>query len=248
MNHAIKAIAHETKIRRWQTFTPPQNAAHAAHCGLVLHRRAYPTVNAFYIPNSMNFPAAILQPPFYDRTEDDAVNYGHIGSLIGHELTHGFDDQGRKYDGNGNLHDWWTPEDLKSFTTRTDCLVDEYSSLTAVDDLHVNGRLTLGENTADNGGLLLAFMAYMERAKKEHIDLTAKRDGFTPPQRFYIAYAQNWCDNVRPESTRSQVLQDPHSPYPLRVNPVLVNQPGFAPAFGCKPGAPMAPVKSCRVW
>ena len=209
-----------------------------------------PTVNAYYDPsmNDINFPAGILQSPFYDRTQDDAVNYGHIGAVIGHELTHGFDDEGRKFDAKGNLDDWWTPEDLKNFTTRTDCLANEYSSFTAVDDVHINGKLTLGENTADNGGLLLAFMAYMQRAKDDHIDLAARRDGFTGPQRFYIAFSQNWCQNVRPQAVREQVLQDPHSPDRFRVNGVIVNQPGFAPAFGCKPNAPMAPAKSCRIW
>jgi len=215
-----------------------------------------PTVNAYYDPsmNDINFPAGILQSPFFDRTQDDAVNYGHIGAVIGHELTHGFDDEGRKFDAHGNLDDWWTTEDLKNFTARTDCLADEYSSFTAVeeknpaDNVKVNGRLTLGENTADNGGLLLAFMAYLQRAKDGHIDLAAKRDGFTAPQRFYIAFSQNWCQNARPESVREQVLQDPHSPDRFRVNGVIVNQPGFAPAFGCKQGAPMAPVKSCRIW
>ena len=215
-----------------------------------------PTVNAYYDDsmNDINFPAGILQTPFYDHTQDDAVNYGHIGAVIGHELTHGFDDEGRKFDSHGNLDDWWTPEDLKNFTARTDCLADEYSSFTAVeeknpaDNVKINGKLTLGENTADNGGLLLAFMAYMQRAKDNHIDLAAKRDGFTAPQRFYIAFSQNWCQNTRPEAVRSQVLQDPHSPDRFRVNGVIVNQPGFAPAFGCKPNAPMAPVKSCRIW
>jgi endothelin-converting enzyme/putative endopeptidase len=215
-----------------------------------------PTVNAYYDPsmNDINFPAGILQPPFYDRTQDDAVNYGHIGAVIGHELTHGFDDEGRKFDAKGNLDDWWTPADLKNFTARTDCLADEYSSFTAVeeknpaDSVHVNGRLTLGENTADNGGLLLAFMAYLQRAKDNHTDTNAKVDGFTGPQRFYIGFAQNWCQNARPESIRAQALEDPHSPDRFRVDGVIVNQPGFAPAFGCKPNAPMSPAKSCRIW
>jgi endothelin-converting enzyme/putative endopeptidase len=209
-----------------------------------------PTINAYYDDsmNNINFPAGILQPPFYDRTQDDAVNYGHIGAVIGHELTHGFDDEGRKFDAQGNLDNWWTADDLKNFTTRTDCEVNEYSSFTAVDDVHINGKLTLGENTADNGGLLLAFMAYMQRAKDNHIDTSAKVNGFTGPQRFYIGFAQNWCQNVRPESVREQVLQDPHSPDRFRVNGVIVNQPGFAPAFGCKTGQPMVPANSCRVW
>ncbi len=209
-----------------------------------------PTVNAYYDPsmNDINFPAGILQPSFYDRTQDDAVNYGHIGAVIGHELTHGFDDEGKKFDAKGNLDDWWTPEDTKNFVARTDCVVNEYGAFTAVDDVKVNGRLTLGENTADNGGLVLAYMAYLERAKKEGVDLAAKKDGFTAPQRFYIGYAQNWCENSRPESVRAQVLSDPHSPDHFRANGAIVNQPGFAAAFGCRKGSPMVPVKSCRVW
>lgn len=209
-----------------------------------------PTVNAYYDPsmNDINFPAGILQPPFFDRTQDDAVNYGHAGAVIGHELTHGFDDEGRKFNGKGNLDNWWTAEDLKKFEARTDCLVNEYGTFTAVDDVKVNGKLTLGENTADNGGILIAFMAYMQRAKDNHIDVNTKQDGFTGPQRFYISYAQNWCQNTHPEAIRSLVLADPHSPDPIRVNGTVVNQPGFASAFGCKQGAPMAPVNSCRIW
>jgi putative endopeptidase len=209
-----------------------------------------PTVNAYYDPsmNDINFPAGILQPAFYDPKQDDAVNYGHIGAVIGHELTHGFDDEGKKFDGKGNLSDWWTAEDTKKFVARTDCLVDEYGGFTAVDDVKVNGKLTLGENTADNGGLVLAYMAYLERAKKEGVDLASKKGGFTSPQRFYIAYAQNWCENARPEAVRTQVLTDPHSPNHFRANGAIVNQPGFAAAFGCKKGSPMVPVKSCRVW
>jgi putative endopeptidase len=209
-----------------------------------------PEVNAYYNQsmNDINFPAGILQPSFYDPKQDDAVNYGHIGAVIGHELTHGFDDEGKKFDGKGNLSDWWTPEDTKNFVARTDCLADEYGSFVAVDDVKVNGRLTLGENTADNGGLLLAYMAYLDRAKKEGVDLAAKKDGYTATQRFYIGYAQNWCENSRPEQVRTQVLTDPHSPDHFRANGAIVNQPGFAAAFGCKKGAPMVPAKSCRVW
>jgi putative endopeptidase len=209
-----------------------------------------PTVNAYYNPsmNDINFPAGILQPPFFDHTQDIAVNYGHIGGVIGHELTHGFDDEGSKFDAKGNLSNWWTPEDLKKFEARTDCVVNEYSAFTAVDDVKINGKLTLGENTADNGGLVLAFMAYMQRAKEDHLDVNAKRDGFTGPQRFYISYAQNYCENTHPEAIRSQVLTDPHSPDTFRVNGVIVNQPSFAAAFGCKKPAPMVPANSCRVW
>ncbi|HXE08724.1 MAG TPA: M13 family metallopeptidase [Acidobacteriaceae bacterium] len=209
-----------------------------------------PTVNAYYDDsmNNINFPAGILQPPFNDPRQDIAVNYGHIGAVIGHELTHGFDDEGRKFDAKGDLDNWWTPEDLKNFTARTDCLVKEYSGFTAVDDVHVNGQLTLGENTADNGGVLLAFMAYMQRAKETGQDPSAKIGNFTGPQRFYIGYAQNWCANERPQAIRSQVLSDPHSPDRIRVDGVVVNQPGFAAAFGCKTGTPMVPANSCRVW
>ncbi|MCU1321945.1 MAG: Endothelin-converting enzyme 1 [Acidobacteriaceae bacterium] len=209
-----------------------------------------PTVNAYYDPsmNDINFPAGILQPSFYDKKQDDAVNYGHIGAVIGHELTHGFDDEGKKFDAKGNLSDWWTAEDTKKFESRTDCLVKEYGGFTAVDDVKVNGKLTLGENTADNGGLLLAYMAYLDRAKANNVDLTTKQDGYTAPQRFYIGYAQNWCENSRPEQVRNQVLTDPHSPDHFRANGAIVNQPGFAAAFGCKKGAPMVPADSCRVW
>ena len=209
-----------------------------------------PTVNAYYDSsmNDINFPAGILQPPFFDRTQDDAVNYGHAGAVIGHELTHGFDDEGRKFNAKGNLDDWWTAEDKKNFETRTDCLVNEYHAFTAVDDVKINGKLTLGENTADNGGAVLAFMAYLERSKQDHVDISAKKGGYTGPQRFYIAFAQNYCENSRPESIRSQVLTDPHSPDHFRVDGVIVNQPGFAAAFGCKKGTPMAPANSCRVW
>ena len=209
-----------------------------------------PTVNAYYDPtmNNINFPAGILQPAFYDPKADIATNYGHIGAVIGHELTHGFDDQGSQFDATGNFSDWWTAEDKKKFESRTACLVNEYGGFTAVDDVKVNGKLTLGENTADNGGALIAYMAYLARAKKEGIDITKKMDGYTGPQRFYIAYAQNWCENPRPEQVREQVLTDPHPPDHFRANGAVVNQPGFSEAFSCKKGTPMAPANNCRVW
>ena len=209
-----------------------------------------PTVNAYYNDsmNDINFPAGILQPAFYDPKADLATNYGHMGAVIGHELTHGFDDQGSQFDANGNLSDWWTADDKKNFQARTGCLVNEYGSFVAVDDVHVNGKLTLGENTADNGGLVLAYMAYLERAKKDGIDINKKIDGFTGPQRFYIAFGQNWCENSRPEVVRTQVQTDPHSPDHFRANGAIVNQPNFGAAFGCKQGQPMTPAKNCRVW
>ncbi len=209
-----------------------------------------PTINAYYDPsmNNINFPAGILQPAFYDPNASLAVNYGHIGGVVGHELTHGFDDQGSQFDAKGNLDNWWTDADKKNFEGRTGCLDKQYSNFIAVDDVHVNGKLTLGENTADNGGLLLAYMAYLDRAKKDNVDVNAKIDGYTGPQRFYIAWAQNWCANIRPAQVRQYALTDPHSPDRFRANGPVVNQPGFAGAFGCKVGSPMVPAQNCRVW
>ena len=214
-----------------------------------------PTVNAYYDPsqNNINFPAGILQPAFYDKDATDATNYGHIGAVVGHELTHGFDDEGAKFDGEGNLHNWWTPDDKKQFEAKTDCLVNEYGSFTAVDDVKVNGKLTLGENTADNGGARLSLMALMARQAMSGTPVakTAEQESeqkYTPQQQFFIGYAQNWCSNERPAFMRMLAQVDPHSPDALRVKGVLVNMPEFAKAFGCRAGQPMAPVKACRVW
>jgi putative endopeptidase len=209
-----------------------------------------PTVNAYYSPsmNDINFPAGILQPPFFDPHSTDAENYGHIGAIVGHELTHGFDDQGRQFDGNGNLSDWWTSEDAKKFEAKADCEVKEYSGFTAVGDAKVNGKLTLGENTADNGGLRLAYIAFLEDAKRKNIDLSQKQDGYTPLQQFFLGYGQNWCGDTRPEQLRVQVQTDPHSPRHFRVDGVVQNMPEFGQAFGCKVGQPMMPVNYCRVW
>lgn len=214
-----------------------------------------PTVNAYYDPsmNDINFPAGILQPAFYDKSATAATNYGHIGAVVGHELTHGFDDQGAKFDGQGNLHDWWTPEDRKNFDAKTDCLVNEYSQFTATAGVKVNGKLTLGENTADNGGIRLALMALMARETLSGMPMPTTEEQrseqhYTPQQQFFIAYAQNWCSNERPAFLRMLAQTDPHSPDSIRVRGVLVNMPEFAKAFGCHAGQPMAPVKSCRVW
>ena len=209
-----------------------------------------PTVNAYYNPsmNDINFPAGILQPPFYDPNATDAVNYGHIGGVVGHELTHGFDDEGRKFDGNGNLADWWTPSDAKKFEEKTDCEVKEYSEFTVPGDVHVNGKLTLGENTADNGGLRLAWIAFLADAKRKNIDLSEKQDGYTAAQQFFLGHAQDWCGEERPEQERLQVQTDPHSPLKFRVNGVVRNMPEFGQAFGCKVGQPMEPANACRVW
>jgi putative endopeptidase len=206
-----------------------------------------PTVNAYYDPqeNDINFPAGILQPPFWDNKLDDAVNYGAIGAVIGHELTHGFDDQGRQFDAQGNLRDWWTEQDAKAFEQRAQCLVKEYSSFTAVDEVKVNGELTLGENTADNGGLRLAHMALIDVLAGKH---PAKRDGFTAEQRLFLGFAQIWCGNSTPESKRMLAQTDPHSPEQYRVNGVVSNMPEFQQAFACKVGQPMVRYPACRVW
>jgi len=204
-------------------------------------------VNAYYYPpeNSINFPAGILQPPFYDNHADAAANYGAIGAIIGHELTHGFDDQGRKFDPHGNLRDWWTPEDAREFEHRADCFIQEYSAFVAVDKIHVNGKLTLGENTADNGGLRIALMAYLASAAAQE---RKPLDGFTPEQRFFLGYGQIWCESRRPEYERLQAQTNPHSPGRYRVNGVVSNMPEFQKAFSCKADAPMVRGSACRVW
>lgn len=209
------------------------------------------TVNAYYNPsmNDINFPAAILLYPLSDPTATDAEVYGNIGATVGHELTHGFDDEGRLFDGNGNLMNWWTAEDGKQFEQKADCEVKEYGNFTAVGDLKINGKLTLGENTADNGGTRLAYMAFLADANRKGIDLKAKdKYGYTPIQEFFIAYGQSWCGSDRPDLIRLQVQSDPHSPEIFRVNGVVQNMPAMGKAFGCKPGQPMMPVDSCRVW
>jgi putative endopeptidase len=210
-----------------------------------------PTVNAYYSPpfNEIVFPAGILQPPFFDKNMDDAVNFGGIGLVIGHELTHGFDDQGRKYDPQGNLRDWWTDQDGKEFEKRVSCVADEYSGFVSVDNIHLNGRLTLGENTADNGGARIA-LAALERMIAE--DKTGKEgqsiDGYTPEQRFFLGFGRVWCEKQRPETLRMRASTDPHSPGRFRVDGVVQNMPEFQKAFGCKPGQPMVAENSCHVW
>jgi putative endopeptidase len=206
-----------------------------------------PTVNAYYSGsrNEIVFPAGILQPPFFDKTMDDAVNFGGIGAVIGHELTHGFDDQGRKFDPQGNLRDWWTEQDGKEFEKRASCIADEYGSFVAVDDLKLNGKLTLGENTADNGGVRIALMALRQTlGPKAHEQI----DGYTPEQRLFLSYGRIWCEKRRPEFSRMLVSVDPHSPGKYRVNGVVQNMPEFQQAWGCKAGQPMLRENACRVW
>jgi endothelin-converting enzyme/putative endopeptidase len=204
-------------------------------------------VNAYYNPleNNINFPAGILQPPFYDAKADAAVNYGAAGSVIGHELTHGFDDEGRQFDAQGNLNDWWTPEDAKAFEERAACITDEYSNFTAVDDVKVNGKLTLGENAADNGGVRIALISYLAS-----LTPTSRKtlDGFSPEQRFFVSYGQSWCENARPERLRMLAQTNPHAPPKFRVNGVVSNMPEFQKAFSCKADAPMVRKNACRVW
>jgi predicted metalloendopeptidase len=208
------------------------------------------TVNAYYYPpqNNINFMAGILQPPFYEQQLDDAVNFGAIGVVIGHELTHGFDDQGRQYDADGNLRDWWAPEDEKAFKERTDCEVQEYNDFTVAGGEHVNGKLTLGENTADNGGLRIAYAALMESLANASPDARTLIDGLTPEQRFFLGYGQIWCANARPEALRLQVQTNPHSPSEFRVNGAVSNFEEFGKAFGCKAGQSMVRANACRVW
>ncbi len=215
-----------------------------------------PTVNAYYSPsmNDINFPAGILQPPFFDFTTDPGVNFGGIGVVIGHEMTHGFDDQGSKYDGHGNLREWQTAEDRKNFTERTDCEVTEYNGFDASpahDDLpaqKLNGKLTLGENTADNGGLRIAYMALLDTLAAEHKSIEDKIDGYTESQRFFLSFGQIWCQNQTDQSARQSALTDPHSPGRWRTNGSVQNFEEFGKAFGCKKGQPMYPAHSCRVW
>ena len=206
-----------------------------------------PTVNAYYDPsmNSINFPAGILQPPFFDADMDPAMNYGGIGGVIAHEMTHGFDDEGRKFDAKGNMADWWTASDAKEFDARSSCFVNEYSSFTVAGNLPVNGRLTLGENTADNGGLRLALMALSDNSV---IKPEKPVDGFTQEQRVFLGWAQVWCNNYTEASLRLQVLTDPHPPAENRVNGVMVNMPEFSRAFSCRKGQAMTSENPCHVW
>lgn len=213
-----------------------------------------PTVNAYYNPpqNDINFPAGILQPPFFDNSKDPAVNFGGIGVVIGHEMTHGFDDQGSKYDLNGNVRVWWTPEDLAKFKERTECTAKEYDGFEVAPGQKLNGHLTLGENTADNGGIRIAYQALMETIAKAggpgpgYVD--GERDGYTPAQRFFLAFGQVWCQNATEQSARVLAKTDPHSSGEWRVKGTVQNFEEFGKAFGCKAGQPMVSANACRTW
>jgi endothelin-converting enzyme/putative endopeptidase len=206
-----------------------------------------PTVNAYYNPqmNDINFPAGVLQPPAFDPTSDAAPNYGDTGGTIGHELTHGFDDEGRQFDANGNLRDWWTADDAKEFQQRADCISNQYSTYTIIDDIKINGKLTLGEDVADLGGLILAWKAWKDDTKGQDLKPI---DDLTPDQRFFVGYGQSWCGESRDETKRLRATVDPHSPEKYRTNGVVSNMPEFQEAFHCKAGSPMVNANRCRVW
>lgn len=235
-------ISRASYFKNWQNAMTWERKDNLKKLGKPIDRTEWgmtpQTVNAYYNPvmNEICFPAAILQPPFFNKDADDAINYGAMGVVIGHEITHGFDDQGRMYDEKGNLKEWWTKEDAEKFKARTQKLIDEYNSFTAIDTFKVNGALTLGENIADLGGLTVSFAAYQktdEYKKNESID------GFTPTQRFFLGYAQVWANNIRPEALKLRLKTDVHSPGYQRVNGPLMNLPEFFKAFDVKPGDPM---------
>jgi len=241
------ALQNVLAARTWAT------ADNLGHFGKPIDRGEWgmtpPTVNAYYNPpmNEIVFPAGILQAPFYDPKADDAVNYGGIGAVIGHEMTHGFDDQGRQYDSKGNLRDWWTKEDGDKFNAKAAMVGKQYDAFSPLDSVHVNGKLTMGENLADLGGLTIAYQAFQKTAEAKS---TQSIDGFTPDQRFFLAWAQIWRTNIRPEAARQQVLTDPHSPGQFRTNGPLMNMPEFYKAFGCKPTDKMVrpTAEQARIW
>jgi endothelin-converting enzyme/putative endopeptidase len=204
-------------------------------------------VNAYYEPqtNDINFPAGVLQPPLFDPKMDDAPNYGNTGATIGHELTHGFDDEGRKFDAKGNLHDWWTKQDAAGFEKRAQCISDQYSQYIIVDDIKINGKLTLGEDLADLGGTLLAYIAWKHATQGQDLKPI---DGLSPDQRFFVGMAQWACGDERIENKRLRAVTNEHSPEEYRINGVVVNMPEFAAAFSCRTGQPMVHGNACRVW
>jgi putative endopeptidase len=248
-------IVRSDLVGNYQRATEFESKREIAKIGKPVDRKEWgmtpPTVNAYYNGsyNEIVFPAGILQPPFFDKNMDDAVNFGGIGLVIGHELTHGFDDQGRKFDAEGNLRDWWTAEDGKEFEKRVSCVADEYSGFVAVDDLKLNGRLTLGENTADNGGARIALMALEHMIADDQSGKEAEKiDGYTPEQRYFLGFGRVWCEKRRPEMERIMVTTNPHSPGRWRVNGVVQNMPEFQKAWGCKAGQPMVSENACHVW
>ncbi len=239
LNSLLAAMAHEVKRDLDKIGKPVDRTEWAM---------TPQTVNAYYNPqlNEMVFPAGILQPMFYTPGANDSVNYGAIGFVMGHELTHGFDDEGRKFDAMGNMKDWWSPDVAKEFVKRASCVEKQFSGYVAVADVHVNGKLTLGENIADLGGLKLSMAAYRAAHKGQKPEATI--GGFTPEQQFFLAAAHVWCSKIRPEEARRRVMLDPHSPPKWRVNGPLSNLPDFAEAFQCKPGDAMVRKERCELW
>jgi putative endopeptidase len=210
-----------------------------------------PTVNAYEDPqtNTINFPAGILQPPFFDAPQIDAVNFAAIGAVIGHEITHGYDDQGRKFDSVGNLRDWWTQQDAAAYEEKGKCISDEYTENVPEAGVQQNGKLTLGEDTADNGGIHIALAGLDSTLKSQQKTLDSPADGgLTQLQTFFLSYANVWCGELRPELARTAVLTQGHSLNRYRVNNVLANMNEFAHAFGCHSGQPMVHTNQCRVW
>jgi endothelin-converting enzyme/putative endopeptidase len=206
-----------------------------------------PTVDAEFSPqlNAMTFPAGVLQPPLFDPKLDDAPNYGNTGATIGHELTHGFDDEGRQFDAQGNLKDWWTAEDASRFNERLQCVQDQYAQYVVVDDIHITSTLTSGEDVADLGGTRLAYLAWRRATAQQRLQPV---DGFTPDQRFFLGMAQWACENTRPEDERLMAATNPHSPGRYRINGVVANLPEFARAFSCAAGQPMVRAQPCKIW
>ncbi|MBF9222012.1 M13 family metallopeptidase [Hymenobacter ruricola] len=241
-DYSALSISRESYLNNLFAAQEWANKEEVSHFGKPIDRNEWgmtpPTVNAYYNPpmNEIVFPAGILQPPFYDPKADDAVNYGGVGAVIGHEMTHGFDDQGRQYNAEGNLKDWWTKEDADKFNAKADIVGKQFDAFSPLDSVHVNGKLTMGENLADLGGLTIAYQAF---EKTPQAKAQAKIDGFTPEQRFFLAYAQIWRTNTRDEYIRQQVQTDPHSPAMYRTNGPLMNMPEFYKAFGCQDGNKM---------
>jgi putative endopeptidase len=244
-------VGHTSYVENVRHSIEFETARQLAKIGQPLDRTEWgmtpPTVNAYYNSgmNEIVFPAGILQPPFYSPNADDAVNYGGIGAVIGHEISHGFDDQGSKFDGKGNLHMWWTPEDRKKFTARGDCVVNQFNGYEVEPGLHQNGKLVLGESIGDLGGLAIAYAAYEKSIEGKR---PADIDGFTPEQRFFLGWAQVWGTNQRAEYSRLQANTDPHPLPHYRGNGPLSNMAAFAKAFGCKKGDPMVREESCKIW
>ena len=254
-DYSALVITPDSLVENVERSTAFESRREMAKIGKPLDRKEWgmtpPTVNAYEDPqtNTINFPAGILQPPYFDPTEPDSVNYGSEGAIIGHETIHGFDDQGRKFDVNGNLHDWWTPADTKAYDQRGDCIATEYTQDVPEAGVKQNGRLTQGEDTADNGGIHLALMALEQDLARQNQTLETKGDdGLTNEQRFFIAYGDSWCEQIRPEAMRTIILTNPHSMPKYRVNNVVSNMPEFAKAFSCKSGKPMVHTTQCRVW